>query len=143
MELNLGKDNEAMQRTKPPFRADQVGSLLRPPALKQARQRLERGEITAAELKAIEDREIIQLIAKQREVGLQAVTDGELRRCYWHFDFLEGLPGVEGFQAEHGISFQGGGESLAKGLRLRGVIAELFLEKGSGLEKEPAMTPRN
>jgi 5-methyltetrahydropteroyltriglutamate--homocysteine methyltransferase len=97
-----------------------VGSLLRPLALKRARQSLERGEITSAALKAIEDREIIQLVAKQQEVGLRAVTDGELRRSYWHFDFLEGLEGVEGFQAERGIAFQGGVESRAKGLRVTG-----------------------
>ena len=122
MKAMAAKDNEQTQRTKPPFRADQVGSLLRPPALKQARQRLERGEITGTELKAVEDREIIRLIAKQQEVGLQAATDGELRRCYWHFDFLEGLEGVEGFQSDHGIAFQGGVESRAKGLRVTGRI---------------------
>jgi len=122
MELNLSKASENMRRTRPPFRADQVGSLLRPPALKQARQLLECGEITGAELKAVEDHEIIHLIAKQQEVGLQAVTDGELRRCYWHFDFLEGLEGIEGFQAERGIVFQGGVESRAKGLRVTGRI---------------------
>ena len=122
IKLDASGQNEEMQRTKLPFRADQVGSLLRPRALKQARLRLERGEITGTELKNIEDREIMHLIAKQQEVGLQAVTDGELRRCYWHFDFLEGLEGVEGFEAEHGISFQGGVESRAKGLRVTGRI---------------------
>ena len=60
-----------MQRTKPPFRADHVGSLLRPAALKQARERRAKGEITAAELKAVEDREIEDIINKQEAVGLQ------------------------------------------------------------------------
>jgi len=65
-----------MQRTKPPFRADHVGSLLRPAALKQARARRAKGEITAAELKAVEDREIKDIIKKQEAVGLQSITDG-------------------------------------------------------------------
>ena len=60
-----------MKRTKPPFRADHVGSLLRPPALKEAREKRARGEITPAELKAVEDREIERVIKKQEEVGLQ------------------------------------------------------------------------
>lgn len=111
-----------MQRTTPPFRADQVGSLLRPQALKEARHLLETGAITLPQLKAVEDQEIIKLVAKQQEIGLQAVTDGELRRTYWHFDFLEGLDGVEGFVSDHGISFQGGVESRAKGLRVTGRI---------------------
>jgi 5-methyltetrahydropteroyltriglutamate--homocysteine methyltransferase len=111
-----------MQRIRPPFRADQVGSLLRPLCLKEARQQMDAGEISVADLKVIEDREILRLIAKQQEVGLQAVTDGELRRLYWHFDFLEGLDGVEGFQSDHGIAFQGGVESRAKGLRVTGLL---------------------
>ncbi len=85
-------------RTTPPFRADQIGSLLRPRVLKAARQRRERGEITAADLKAVEDREIRALIVKQENAGLQAVTDGEFRRSYCHFDFLRGLEGVESFE---------------------------------------------
>ena len=72
------------QRTKPPFRADHVGSLLRPAALKEAREKRARGEISQAELKAVEDREIERAISKQEEVGLRAVTDGEFRRSWWH-----------------------------------------------------------
>src|SRR5580704_7509459 len=86
-----------MQRTKPPFRADQVGSLLRPTALKEAREKQSRGEITAAELKAVEDREIKAAIRRQEEIGLSAITDGEFRRAFWHFDFLEHLTGCEGY----------------------------------------------
>ena len=84
-----------MKSTKPPFRADHVGSLLRPQALKEAREQRARGEITPAELKAVEDREIKRVIKKQEEVGLQAVTDGEFRRSWWHLDFLWGLDGAE------------------------------------------------
>ena len=83
-----------MKRTKPPFRADQVGSLLRTGPLKEARARRQRGEISAAELRAVEDREIEQVIREQEAVGLEAVTDGEFRRSWWHFDFLKGLDGV-------------------------------------------------
>jgi 5-methyltetrahydropteroyltriglutamate--homocysteine methyltransferase len=91
----------------PPFRADHVGSLLRPPALKEARAKRERGEISAAELKAVEDREIKAVIAEQEEVGLQAVTDGEFRRAFWHIDFLERLDGVESYEGERKIKFKG------------------------------------
>ena len=105
----LAVDNrgEAMQRAKPPFRADHVGSLLRPAALKEAREKRARGEITAAELGAIEDREIERIIGKQEDVGLQAVTDGEFRRSWWHLDFLWGLDGVERHVMDTGIAFAG------------------------------------
>src|SRR5476651_1229847 len=95
-----------MQRNVPPFRADHVGSILRPLALKQARSQRSSGEITAAELTAIEDAEIKKIITKREEIGLKSITDGELRRAYWHFDFLAGLDGVEMIEAE-GIKFAG------------------------------------
>src|SRR5262245_5076053 len=96
-----------MQRTKPPFRADHVGSLLRPSALKEARARREKGEISPAELKAIEDREIEKAIARQEAIGLHSVTDGEFRRAFWNYDFLGALPGVEAYLGERRIRFQG------------------------------------
>ena len=88
-----------MKRTKPPFRADHVGSFLRTEPLKKARAKREKGEITAAQLKAVEDEEIKKLIKKQEEVGLQLVTDGEFRRSWWHFDFLGLLDGREARRA--------------------------------------------
>jgi len=94
-----------MQRTKPPFRADHVGSLLRPAALKEARERRAKGEISAAELKAVEDRAIEDIIKKQEDVGLQSITDGEFRRSWWHLDFLWGLDGVEKTAMDTGIAF--------------------------------------
>jgi 5-methyltetrahydropteroyltriglutamate--homocysteine methyltransferase len=94
-----------MQNARPPFRADHVGSLLRPASLRQAREKRAKGEITAAELKAVEDREIERVIKKQEEVGLQAVTDGEFRRSWWHLDFLWGLDGVERHVMDSGIAF--------------------------------------
>ena len=93
------------QRTKPPFRADHVGSLLRPAALKQARERYTKGEIDAAALKAVEDREIKDVIKKQEAAGLQSITDGEFRRSWWHLDFLWGLDGVEKTVMATGIAF--------------------------------------
>jgi 5-methyltetrahydropteroyltriglutamate--homocysteine methyltransferase len=96
-----------MQRAKPPFRADHVGSLLRPAALKEARERHARGEIGAAELEAVEDREIERIIKKQEEVGLSSITDGEFRRSWWHLDFLWGLDGAEKHVMDSGIAFAG------------------------------------
>ena len=96
-----------MPRTKPPFRADHVGSLLRPAALKEARAKRERGEITAEELKTIEDREIETVIRKQEAAGLRSVTDGEFRRAFWNYDFLGELDGVEAYLGERKIKFQG------------------------------------
>jgi 5-methyltetrahydropteroyltriglutamate--homocysteine methyltransferase len=94
-----------MKRTKPPFRADHVGSLLRPAVLKEAREKRAKGAITPAELKAVEDREIERVIKKQEEAGLQAVTDGEFRRSWWHLDFLWGLDGAEKHVMDTGIAF--------------------------------------
>ena len=94
-----------MQRTKPPFRADHVGSLLRPAALKKAREQRAKGEMTPAQLKEIEDREIERVIRKQEEVGLQSITDGEFRRSWWHLDFLWGLDGIEKHVMDTGIAF--------------------------------------
>jgi 5-methyltetrahydropteroyltriglutamate--homocysteine methyltransferase len=110
-----------MQRTRPPFRADMVGSLLRTAPLKDARDKHHRGEISDAELKAVEDREIRALIERQEEIGLQAVTDGEFRRAYWHFDFLEHLDGVTSVEADSGMNFKGG-VGIAKALRITGKV---------------------
>jgi 5-methyltetrahydropteroyltriglutamate--homocysteine methyltransferase len=83
------------QRTTPPFRADHVGSFLRPKYLLDARDRKARGEITAAELRAVEDRAITEVVRMQEDAGLQSITDGEFRRTYFHIDFLEQLGGVK------------------------------------------------
>jgi len=96
-----------MQRTKPPFRADHVGSILRTAPVKEARAKREKGEISAAQLKEVEDREIEKIIKKQEEIGLKLATDGEFRRSWWHFDFFGMLDGVEIYELDHGIQFQG------------------------------------
>jgi methionine synthase II (cobalamin-independent) len=97
------------ERTKPPYRADHVGSLLRPAALKQARARRARNEISAEALKDIEDREIEKVIRRQQEIGLKSITDGEFRRVSWNYDFLERLAGVESYAGERKIKFNAQG----------------------------------
>jgi 5-methyltetrahydropteroyltriglutamate--homocysteine methyltransferase len=87
-------------RTVPPFRADHVGSLLRPPALAQARADFKAGTIDAAALHAVEDAAIIEAIELQRAAGLQSVTDGEFRRTSWHMDFIYQLAGITQVQGE-------------------------------------------
>jgi len=96
-----------MKRSKPPFRADIVGSILRTTPLKEARAKLEKGEIAPTQLKQVEDREIEKIIRKQEEVGLQLATDGEFRRAWWHFDFLKLLKGIELYDTKQGIQFSG------------------------------------
>src|SRR5919197_5094872 len=91
--------------TQPPFRADQVGSLLRPPELREARARARDGALAPAQLKEVEDRCICAAVARQESIGLRAVTDGEYRRDFWHLDFMAQLEGV-GMTAPVGMTFQ-------------------------------------
>ena len=109
------------QRTKPPFRADHVGSILRTAPVKDARAKREKGEITAAQLKEVEDREIEKIIKKQEEIGLKLATDGEFRRSWWHFDFYGMLDNVEIYELDHGIQFQGV-QTKPKSIRVTGKI---------------------
>jgi 5-methyltetrahydropteroyltriglutamate--homocysteine methyltransferase len=110
-----------MPTTTPPFRADMVGSLLRPATLKEARQKREKGQIGAAELQRIEDQEIANVLAKQEEVGLQLATDGEFRRSWWHFDFFWQLEGCERVVLDHGIQFHGV-QTKPEGLKVTGKL---------------------
>src|SRR6188508_2513440 len=96
-----------MAHSPPPFRADEVGSLLRPKSLHEARAKRAKNEISAGQLREIEDREIEKVIRKQEEVGLKLATDGEFRRAWWHFDFFDMLDGVDVRDSDHGIQFQG------------------------------------
>ena len=95
--------------------------MLRPAALKEARRRHAEGALDAAGLHAVEDREIERLVAKQQELGLSAVTDGELRRSWWHLDFLWGLDGIAEHHADFGIGFVGATPRTA-GVRVDGKI---------------------
>jgi len=94
-----------MKRAKPPFRADHVGSLLRPKVIREARAQRAKAEITPQALKEIEDREIERVIKRQEDVGLEAITDGEFRRSWWHLDFLWGLDGAEKHIMDAGVKF--------------------------------------
>jgi methionine synthase II (cobalamin-independent) len=135
-----------VEPSKPPFRADHVGSLLRPPALKEARAARATGAITAAQLQAVEDREIERVIGKQEEVGLEAITDGELRRSWWHLDFLWGL-GAERYAMERGVAFAGV-TTRPEGARVAGKLAfdgrhpmiEHFKFLAARTKKTPKMT---
>lgn len=97
-----------MARVNPPYRADVVGSFLRPKALHEARAAFEAGSLSREELTAVEDREIKALVQKELENGLTAVTDGEFRRAFWHLDFLAGIQGIRHVKAEHwSVKFEG------------------------------------
>jgi 5-methyltetrahydropteroyltriglutamate--homocysteine methyltransferase len=108
-------------RTRPPFRADHVGSLLRPHRLRDARRLAAAGSLDAAALRRVEDECIQAAIGKQEALGLRAATDGEFRRAYWHYDFLERLDGVALYEPEQSINFKGA--VLPKALRVTGKVA--------------------
>src|SRR6476661_7235749 len=125
----VGRKPETGQANGPPerpvtmrlFGADHVGSYLRTDAIHNARAKREKGEISAEELKKVEDEEIPKVIKKQEAVGLQCATDGEYRRMFWHFDFYDGLEGVEIYELDHGIQFQGV-QTKPKSIRVTGKI---------------------
>jgi 5-methyltetrahydropteroyltriglutamate--homocysteine methyltransferase len=95
-----------MDRTTPPYRADHVGSFLRPKRLLEARARRDRGEIAADALREIEDAAIADVVRRQEEVGLRGITDGEFRRTFFHVDFLEQLDGVEVVEGSFTATFR-------------------------------------
>ena len=102
---------------KPPFRADHVGSLLRPRELLEAREKKRNGEISETELRQIEDNCICDVVKMQEDIGLEGITDGEYRRSLWHVDFLkkiEGVTVIEGLAPDAGRAFQGGDASLQR-----------------------------
>jgi len=134
---------------KPPFRADQVGSLLRPPELREARARAKRGEMSAEELRRVADRAIRQAIERQESAGLDSITDGEFRRDWWHVDFLTGFEGIEFYAAPLVVGFQNSEEQppmmrvTAKVRRTRPVFVESFkfmqaATKGTAKQTIPA-----
>ncbi|MGE3644816.1 MAG: 5-methyltetrahydropteroyltriglutamate--homocysteine S-methyltransferase [Beijerinckiaceae bacterium] len=110
-----------MKRNVPPFRADHVGSLLRPQSIRDARSDFVAGRIDASALKAVEDEEIKRVIRKQEDIGLMAVTDGEFRRSWWHLDYLWGLDGLERYVMDQGVAFSGM-NTRAEGVRATGKV---------------------
>jgi 5-methyltetrahydropteroyltriglutamate--homocysteine methyltransferase len=99
-------------RTLPPFRADHVGSLLRPPDLLEARARHKSGQLDDAELKAVEDDAIRDVVALQRDTGMTTATDGEFRRTSWHMDFIYQLEGVDPTDQKLAVHFRNQGGAL-------------------------------
>jgi len=133
-----------MAHSKPPFRADHVGSLLRSKPLQEARAKRENGAIAAEQLKDVEDREIEKIIRKQEEIGLKLATDGEFRRAYWHFDFFSMLDGVELYELDHGIQFQGV-QSKPQSIRITGKIgfsSHPMVEHFKFLKAHTKVTPK-
>jgi 5-methyltetrahydropteroyltriglutamate--homocysteine methyltransferase len=128
-------------RTTPPFRADHVGSLLRPPELLRAREDAAAGRIDADALRAVEDEAIRGAVRLQREVGLSAVTDGEFRRTSWHMDFIYGLDGISTADDKVKVSFhnaEGDIEFMAAALHVDarlGVSETIFGEAFSFLRE--------
>src|SRR5258706_8758555 len=104
--------------SRAPFRADHVGSRLRPPELKAAREQFKQGKISLPDLRKIEDSSIRKAIALQEAAGLQSITDGELRRGFWHVDFLTGFEGIVATQGQYALKFhgEGGAESETKSM---------------------------
>ena len=103
---------------RPPFRADQVGSLLRPAELKTAREKYKNKQLSRDELKRVEDEAIRRVVALQESAGLHAVTDGEFRRAFWHVDFLTGFEGIVATQGQYALKFhgEGGAESETRSM---------------------------
>jgi 5-methyltetrahydropteroyltriglutamate--homocysteine methyltransferase len=127
----------------PPFRAEHVGSLLRPPELAEARARWRRGELPTADLQAIEDGAIRAVVRRQQDIGLQVVTDGEFRRDWWHLDFLVQLDGVVSV-ANQGPAF-GGSEEQPPIARVTGKVAcsrPIMTEASAFLRSVTTATPK-
>jgi 5-methyltetrahydropteroyltriglutamate--homocysteine methyltransferase len=135
-------------RATPPFRADHVGSLLRPPALKEAREAHKRGQITAAQLRATEDAAIRDVVRMQEDIGLQGVSDGELRRGSWHMDFLYQVGGVTRSEQNLKVQFhneKGDIEFTPSSLKVTGRLAltkTIFGEDFSFLKSVTTHTPK-
>jgi 5-methyltetrahydropteroyltriglutamate--homocysteine methyltransferase len=104
-EAQTVNETPAGRRTKPPFRADHVGSLLRPPELLKARDDFAAGKIDAAELRGIEDDAIRDVVKMQHDVGLQSATDGEFRRSSWHMDFIYSIGGISKVDGNIAVTF--------------------------------------
>jgi 5-methyltetrahydropteroyltriglutamate--homocysteine methyltransferase len=132
-----------MRAMQPPYRADQVGSLLRPAPLAQARRAWKQGALKAAKLKEIEDQAILEAVRRQESIGLQAVTDGEFRRDWWHLDFLGQLAGVA-LKENPGVKFGGTEEQppIATVTGKVGCARPIFVEHFAYLKSVAKATPK-
>ena len=127
-----------------PFRADHVGSLLRPASLRDARAQAQRGELGASALRDIQQAAILEVVAKQESIGLQAITDGEFSRDWWHVDFLAGFDGVETYYGPASSGFGGVTEQPAL-LKVTGKIRRtkpIFVEHFKFLKSVTKRTPK-
>jgi 5-methyltetrahydropteroyltriglutamate--homocysteine methyltransferase len=125
------------------FRADHVGSLLRPAVLAEAREKARRNEISKDELRAVQDKCIAEAIRQQENVGLQAITDGEMRRDYWHVDFLCGFDGIDEWEAERSPTFSSGWRPLlAKANRKVSWQGGIFTDHFSFVRKTTSKTAK-
>jgi 5-methyltetrahydropteroyltriglutamate--homocysteine methyltransferase len=128
-----------------PSRADHVGSLLRPPELAAARAQHAAGSLSEADLRQIEDRCIRDVIRMQEDIGLKAVTDGEYRRAFWHYDFLAGLNGVEMVEIDTRVQFSGDRQLRPVGLAVTGRIdyhSDHMVDHFVFLKQHTHMTPK-
>jgi len=130
-------------KINPPYRADQVGSLLRPAQLAEAREQWKAEKLPAKELRALEDECIGEAVRRQESAGLKVVTDGEFRRDYWHLDFLSGFDGIELWEDRRAKSFSSGEQppmtkAVAKIKRSNPIIVEHF----SFLHSIATVTPK-
>jgi 5-methyltetrahydropteroyltriglutamate--homocysteine methyltransferase len=132
----------------PPFRADHVGSLLRPPELLAARERFRAATLPAAELQRLEDEAIREAVARQEEIGLEAVTDGEFRRNLWHIDFLKSLANVEAARSPVEVRFhteEGDIERRPSALKVTGKLTRsrpIFVEHFAFLKSVARALPK-
>ena len=138
----------SLDRHSPPFRADHVGSLLRPPALLDARERRQRNEISADDLRRVEDEAIREVVKLQEDIGLQAVTDGEFRRTLWHVDFLQQFANVAVTRSPVKVKFhtaEGDIERSPSALRVGGKLARphpIFVDHFKFLKSIARATPK-
>jgi 5-methyltetrahydropteroyltriglutamate--homocysteine methyltransferase len=132
---------------RPPYRADHVGSLLRPDWLAQTRAQFKHGEIDRHALRAVEDRAVLEAVQRQEAIGLKSVTDGEFRRDWWHLDFLSQLDGVV-LRQNPGEKFKISGQSEQPPITAvtgrvgcsRPIMAEDFAFLKSATRRTPKMT---
>ena len=134
-----------MVQTKPPFRADHVGSLLRSKKLAEARTMRQTNKLSARDFQAVEQAEIRSLIRKQEDIGLKFATDGEFPRAWWHFDFLAALTGAELYNTGEGIQFKGV-QTKSEGVRVTGKLDfpadHPFIEQFKFIAANTRVTPK-